>query len=87
LLFSLHYSARLPTRTLQRSPVNTKLGFTWRGARIFLLGDPISSVDGASELLQDVFGPDKNPSRLVYGVASLPLGVPVELEVILEVST
>jgi hypothetical protein len=31
--------------------------------------------------LQDVFGPDKNPSRLVYGVASLPLGVPVELEV------
>ena len=29
---------------------------------------------------------DKNPCRLVYGVASLPLGVPVELEVILEVS-
>jgi enamine deaminase RidA (YjgF/YER057c/UK114 family) len=43
-------------------------------------------ADGASELLQDVFGPDKNPSRTVYGVASLPLGVPVELEVILEVS-
>ena len=43
-------------------------------------------ADGASELLQDVFGPDKNPSRMVYGVASLPLGVPVELEVILEVS-
>jgi enamine deaminase RidA (YjgF/YER057c/UK114 family) len=43
-------------------------------------------ADGASELLQGVFGPDKNPSRLVYGVASLPLGVPVELEVILEVS-
>ena len=44
------------------------------------------TADGASELLQDVFGPDKNPSRMVYGVASLPLGVPVELEVILEVS-
>ena len=44
-------------------------------------------ADGASELLQDVFGPDKNPSRIVYGVASLPLGVPVELEAILEVST
>jgi len=29
-------------------------------------------ADGASELLQDVFGKDKNPSRLVYGVASLP---------------
>jgi len=37
----------------------------------------------ASELLQDIFGKDKNPSRLVYGVASLPLGVPVELELIL----
>ena len=43
-------------------------------------------ADGASELLQDVFGKDKNPSRLVYGVASLPLGTPVELEFILEVS-
>ena len=43
-------------------------------------------ADGVSELLQDVFGKDKNPSRLVYGVASLPLGVPVELELIFEVS-
>src|SRR6266576_1581323 len=43
-------------------------------------------ADGASALLQDVFGKDKNPSRLVYGVASLPLGVPVELELIFEVS-
>jgi enamine deaminase RidA (YjgF/YER057c/UK114 family) len=42
-------------------------------------------ADGASELLQDVFGKDKNPCRLVYGVASLPLGGPVELEVIFEV--
>jgi enamine deaminase RidA (YjgF/YER057c/UK114 family) len=32
------------------------------------------------------FGNDKNPSRLVYGVASLPLGTPVELEFIFEVS-
>src|SRR5438552_5428505 len=44
-------------------------------------------ADGASELLQDVFGKEKNPCRLVYGVASLPLGTPVELEVIFEVST
>ncbi len=43
-------------------------------------------ADGASELLQDIFGRDKNPSRLVYGLASLPLGVPVELELIFEVS-
>src|SRR5712672_1440069 len=43
-------------------------------------------ADAASELLQDIFGKDKNPCRLVYGVASLPLGAPVELEVILEVA-
>jgi enamine deaminase RidA (YjgF/YER057c/UK114 family) len=43
-------------------------------------------ADGASELLQDVFGKEKNPVRSVYGVASLPLGVPVELEVIFEVA-
>ena len=43
-------------------------------------------ADAASELLQDVFGENKNPCRLVYGVASLPLGTPVELEVIFEVS-
>jgi len=42
-------------------------------------------ADADSELLQDVFGKDKNPCRLVYGVASLPLGTPVELEVIFEV--
>jgi enamine deaminase RidA (YjgF/YER057c/UK114 family) len=43
-------------------------------------------ADAASELLQDVFGKDKNPCRLVYGVASLPLGAPVEVEVIFEVA-
>ena len=43
-------------------------------------------ADAASELLQDVFGKDKNPCRMVYGVASLPLGTPVELELIFEVT-
>ena len=43
-------------------------------------------ADGASELLQDVFGKEKNPSRLVYGVASLPLGAAVALEIIFEVA-
>ena len=42
-------------------------------------------ADAASELLQEVFGKEKNPCRLVYGVASLPLGSTVELEVIFEV--
>jgi enamine deaminase RidA (YjgF/YER057c/UK114 family) len=43
-------------------------------------------ADAASELLQNVFGKDKSPCRLVYGVASLPLGTPVELEIIFEVA-
>lgn len=42
-------------------------------------------ADAASQLLQEVFGKERNPCRLVYGAASLPLGVPVELEVIFEV--
>lgn len=43
-------------------------------------------ADAASELLQDVFGKEKNPCRSVFGVASLSLGTPVELEVIFEVA-
>ena len=38
----------------------------------------------ARVIVQMLFGKDKNPCRLVYGVASLPLGTPVELEVIFE---
>ena len=43
-------------------------------------------ADGASELLQRIFGKSKNPSRVVYGVASLPLGTAVELEIIFELA-
>lgn len=42
-------------------------------------------ADAASELFRDVFGDEMISSRLVLGVASIPLGSPVELEVILEV--
>ncbi len=42
-------------------------------------------ADAASELLRDVFGEDKLPVRMVLGVANLPLGVPVVLEVLFEV--
>ncbi len=71
------------------------LGSLDRVTRIVRLGVSVATsgdvrdhpkvADGASELLRDVFGEDKNPCRLVYGVASLPLGTPVELEVIFEV--
>ena len=43
-------------------------------------------ADAASDLFRDVFGSDKMAVRLVIGVASLPLGMPVELEVIFEVA-
>jgi enamine deaminase RidA (YjgF/YER057c/UK114 family) len=41
-------------------------------------------ADAASELLRDVFGEDKMSVRSVFGVVSLPLGVPVLLEVTFE---
>jgi enamine deaminase RidA (YjgF/YER057c/UK114 family) len=43
-------------------------------------------ADAASELLRDVFGEDKMSVRSVLGVASLPLGAPVMLEVTFEVN-
>jgi len=71
------------------------LGSLDRVARVVRLGVSVATVgdvrdqpkaaDGASELLQNVFGKEKNPCRLVYGVASLPLGVPVEVEIIFEI--
>ena len=71
------------------------LGSLDKVARIVRLGVSVATsgdvrdqpvvADGASELFEAVFGQGKNPCRLVYGVASLPLGVPVELEVIFEI--
>jgi enamine deaminase RidA (YjgF/YER057c/UK114 family) len=43
-------------------------------------------ADGASDLFRDIFGSGNLPVRLVIGVASLPLGMPVELEVIFELA-
>jgi len=72
------------------------LGSLDRVTRVVRIGVLVATVadgrelpkvaDGASDLLQDVFGKDKNPCRLVYGVASLPLATPVELEIIFEVA-
>ena len=41
-------------------------------------------ADGASDLLRDIFGPQNLPVRSVIGVANLPLGVPIELEITFE---
>jgi enamine deaminase RidA (YjgF/YER057c/UK114 family) len=42
-------------------------------------------AEGASLILVDIFGEEKISTRIVLGVASLPLGMPVELELIFEV--
>lgn len=42
-------------------------------------------ADAASELLVSVFGTDKTSTRLVFGMASLPVGVCVLLESIFEI--
>jgi enamine deaminase RidA (YjgF/YER057c/UK114 family) len=57
------------------------------GVYIATSGDLVDQpkvADGASELFNRVFGPDKMSARLVIGVARLPMGMPIELEVILE---
>jgi enamine deaminase RidA (YjgF/YER057c/UK114 family) len=43
-------------------------------------------ADAVSDLFGNVFGIEKTSVRLVIGVASLPLGMPIELEVIFEVA-
>jgi enamine deaminase RidA (YjgF/YER057c/UK114 family) len=47
--------------------------------------DEPNVADAASELFASIFGPEKSSVRSVFGVASLPLGRPVELEAIFEV--
>ncbi len=42
-------------------------------------------LDGASELLGEVFGPLGGHARSAVGVAELPRGAPVEVEIIVEV--
>jgi enamine deaminase RidA (YjgF/YER057c/UK114 family) len=63
------------------------------GVRVYLAISGDSGVnqplvaDGASELLRDVFGEDKMSVRSVLGVTSLPLNLPVMLEVTFEVNS
>jgi enamine deaminase RidA (YjgF/YER057c/UK114 family) len=42
-------------------------------------------ADGASEILVKAFGIGMLSPRIVLGVASLPLGMPVEIEIVLQV--
>ena len=45
-----------------------------------------SVADGASELFVKVFGSDIGHVRLVYGVQSLPVGAPVIVDTIFEIT-
>ena len=76
--------ARQHLGSLDRISRVVRLGVYIATARDF--SDHVTVADAASELLRDILGEDKMSSRLVFGVESLPLGVPVELEVIFEVS-
>ncbi|NLW17649.1 MAG: RidA family protein [Firmicutes bacterium] len=42
-------------------------------------------INGASELLQEIFGEQGKHARAAVGMSSLPLGVAVEVEMIVEV--
>jgi enamine deaminase RidA (YjgF/YER057c/UK114 family) len=85
------YTAALNALALARK----QLGSLNRVNRVVRLGVYVAATpeftehpkvaDAASDLLRDVLGDQTVSSRLVFGVASLPLGSPVELEVIFEV--
>jgi enamine deaminase RidA (YjgF/YER057c/UK114 family) len=71
------------------------LGSLDRVARVVRLGVSLVTApefrehpkvaDAASELMVSVFGPDKTSTRLVFGMASLPVGVCAVLESIFEI--
>jgi len=76
--------------------IHEQLGSLERVSRLVRLGVNIVAsadfrshpllADAASVLLEDVFGKDKNSTRRAIGVVSLPLGAPVELELIVEIA-
>jgi enamine deaminase RidA (YjgF/YER057c/UK114 family) len=47
--------------------------------------EPHKAANGASDLIIDVFGDAGRHARAAIGVAELPLGVPVEVSVTVEV--
>ncbi len=59
---------------------------------VFVASDPSFTgqpavANGASELLQEVFGESGQHARSAVGVAALPLDAPVELELIVEATS
>jgi len=77
-------AARQQLGSLDRISRVVRLGVFMATSGGFL--DHVSVADAVSDLFQDVFGVEKRPVRLVIGVASLPLGMPIELEIIFEIA-
>ena len=77
-------AARAFLGTLDKVTAVAKLGVYIATAGDFR--DHPGVADGASELLVDVFGTGMLSGRIVLGVASLPLGLPVEVELVFEVA-
>jgi enamine deaminase RidA (YjgF/YER057c/UK114 family) len=48
-------------------------------------GDQPAVINGASRLMEDVFGSAGRHARVALGVAELPAGAPVEIELVVEV--
>jgi enamine deaminase RidA (YjgF/YER057c/UK114 family) len=44
-------------------------------------------ADGASELLLSIFGSERLSTRVVLGVSSIPFGMPIEIELVLEIES
>jgi enamine deaminase RidA (YjgF/YER057c/UK114 family) len=50
-------------------------------------GDQPTVINGFSDLMVEVFGENGRHARSAVGMAELPVGIPVEIEMILEVET
>ena len=77
-------AARAHLGTLDRVTRVVRLGIYLATSGDFF--DQPKVADAASELFESIFGKERTSVRMVLGVASLPLGMPVELEVMLEVA-
>ena len=83
--------------TLQAlAALRSELGSLDRVRRIVRLGVFVASAsgftdqpkvaNGASDLLAEIFGESGRHARIAVGVSELPLGVPVEVEVLAEIA-
>ncbi|ABC94430.1 hypothetical conserved protein (plasmid) [Rhizobium etli CFN 42] len=78
-------AARAHLGSLDRIRTIAKLGVYIAATSDFR--DHPKVADGASELLSRIFGETRVPPRIVLGVSSVPLGMPIEVELVLEIET